>query len=211
MGVKPPNSFLPGTIRETVSSPRIDFVHPALDLVNSQHGRGPDLLEDDWFDDFLAHWGFAPPGRPRERERKKLLALRGLMRRIVETLDEGDAPSAADLARLDRFLRGARFSRVLERSDSSLGIQLVPARRDWAWVLSELAFALSELLARGEVDRIKVCDNVDCRFAFYDASKNRSRRWCAHTTCGNRHKVKQFRARRREAARGEGNRYSASR
>jgi predicted RNA-binding Zn ribbon-like protein len=78
-------------------------------------------------------------------------------------------------------------------------------------VLSELAFALSELLARGEVDRIKVCDNVDCRFAFYDASKNRSRRWCAHTTCGNRHKVKQFRARRRKAARGEGNRYSASR
>ena len=67
-------------------------------------------------------------------------------------------------------------------------------------MLSELAAEFVELLSRGELDRIKVCDNEDCRFAFYDGSRNRARRWCSHTTCGNRHKVKQFRARRRRLA-----------
>jgi predicted RNA-binding Zn ribbon-like protein len=70
-------------------------------------------------------------------------------------------------------------------------------------VLSEIASSFVELLARGDSDRLKVCDNPECRFVFYDASKNRSRRWCAHTTCGNRHKVRRFRERQRARARSE--------
>jgi predicted RNA-binding Zn ribbon-like protein len=81
-------------------------------------------------------------------------------------------------------------------------VRLVPGRRDSTWVLSELAASLADLLAAGETDRLKVCGNPRCRVAFYDASKNRSRRWCAHTTYGNRNKVKRFRARRRALARG---------
>jgi predicted RNA-binding Zn ribbon-like protein len=189
-----------------VARSSIDYVHPALDLVNSQHGRGPDLLEDDtWLQGFLARWGYVPAGRPGPRERSRLAGLRTLMRRIVESVAGGSTPTAADLARLDHVLRAVKASRRLDVRGTSFDVRLVPTRRDWSWVLSELASELAALLAGGELERLKVCDNDDCRFAFYDASKNRSRRWCAQTTCGNRHKVQQFRARRRAE------RYSASR
>jgi predicted RNA-binding Zn ribbon-like protein len=176
----------------------IDLVHPALDLVNSQHGLGPDLLDEPaWRDGFLSHWGYAPAGAASEREWTRLLALRRLMRSIVESVGAAQAPSARDVAELNRVLAGSKLTREVTAGEGRLELRLRPARPDWTWVLSELAATLVELLAEGEAERIKVCDNPDCRFAFYDASKNRSRRWCAQSTCGNRHKVRQFRARRR--------------
>ena len=182
----------------------IDFIHPALDLANSQHGRGPDLLEDArWFERYRAHWGYVAAGPPGASSRTRLLELRVLLRRISETLDAGKTPEAADLAQLDRVLGGANVRRELSVEAGSLQLRLAPARPDWRWVLSEIASSFVELLARGEADRLKVCDNPECRFVFYDASKNRSRRWCAHTTCGNRHKVRRFRERQRARARSE--------
>jgi predicted RNA-binding Zn ribbon-like protein len=189
------------TVR-SMSAPAIDFVHPALDLVNSQHGKGPDLLDHDlWFTGFLAQWGYAAAGQPSERQRTRLVALRAVMRRMIETLDEGDPPTSADLAELNVTLGSPRLRRELTTTATAFEVRLVPARQDWVWVLSELAASFGQLLADGQIDRIKLCDNHECRFAFYDLSKNRNRRWCANTTCGNRHKVRQFRARQRALAR----------
>jgi predicted RNA-binding Zn ribbon-like protein len=33
----------------------------------------------------------------------------------------------------------------------------------------------------------------DCRFVFYDQSKNGTRTWCSMRVCGNRAKVRRFR------------------
>ena len=43
--------------------------------------------------------------------------------------------------------------------------------------------------------RLKLCGSATCRWAFYDQSRNRSSRWCAMASCGNRQKAKRFRAR----------------
>jgi predicted RNA-binding Zn ribbon-like protein len=63
--------------------------------------------------------------------------------------------------------------------------------------------ALAELIARvhraqmdGTWDRLKVCPDTTCHWAFYDGSRNRSSRWCNMGVCGNRHKVRAFRERR---------------
>jgi predicted RNA-binding Zn ribbon-like protein len=182
---------------------RIDFVHPALDLVNSQHGIGRDLLRDrTWLTDYLERWGYADADAP---DVKALSELRGLMRRIVEIVADGGSPADADLQRLNAILRRGRLAPELAADGGELDLRLVPARRDQASVRAQLAKALAELLSEGDRDRLKVCDNPKCRFAFYDRSRNRSRRWCSHTTCGNLDKVTRFRARRR------GERYSASR
>lgn len=181
---------------------RIDFVHPALDLVNSQHGSGPDLLDDPgWTDDLLTHWGYNDAGVRTAREQSSLVALRALMRRVVETVSRGREPRPADLKRLNRILRRGRLEPVLEANGGEFTLRLVATSRDWPSVLSEFAAALAELLSEGEPERLKICDNPACRFAFYDASRNRSRRWCSHTTCGNRNKVTQFRLRQRHARR----------
>jgi AcrR family transcriptional regulator len=50
--------------------------------------------------------------------------------------------------------------------------------------------------ARGEWPRLKVCASPECRWAFLDTTRNRSRRWCAMGGCGNRAKNRAWRERR---------------
>ena len=67
------------------------------------------------------------------------------------------------------------------------------------WLVAESA---AELLTAPELARLRVCEADDCGWLFVDASRNRSRRWCDMSDCGNLAKVRRFRARRR--ARGAG-------
>ncbi|MFI9101449.1 CGNR zinc finger domain-containing protein [Streptomyces fildesensis] len=61
--------------------------------------------------------------------------------------------------------------------------------------------ALTFLVVAGECERLRRCDAPDCRRAFVDLSRNRSRRYCDSRTCGNRLHVAAYRARQREASR----------
>ena len=54
--------------------------------------------------------------------------------------------------------------------------------------------------AEGTWGRLKACRNEGCRWAFYDASKNRSGNWCNMDVCGARHKMRAYR-RRKSASR----------
>jgi predicted RNA-binding Zn ribbon-like protein len=64
---------------------------------------------------------------------------------------------------------------------------------------ADCGMALAFLIVSGERDRLRRCDAPDCRHAFVDLSRNRSRRYCDSRTCGNRLHVAAYRARRREA------------
>ncbi|WP_285116921.1 CGNR zinc finger domain-containing protein [Leifsonia sp. fls2-241-R2A-40a] len=55
------------------------------------------------------------------------------------------------------------------------------------------------LSLQGKLGRVKLCGGEDCRWAFYDASRNGSRQWCSMEVCGNRQKARTFRAKPREA------------
>jgi hypothetical protein len=62
---------------------------------------------------------------------------------------------------------------------------------------AEAAVASSVVLSiQGKLGRVKLCGGEDCRWAFYDASRNGSRQWCSMEVCGNRQKARSFRARR---------------
>lgn len=63
-----------------------------------------------------------------------------------------------------------------------------------AWLL----VAIAESQAEGTWVRLKLCIAEDCLLAFYDASKNHSRRWCSMGECGNRQKTRNYRARQRD-------------
>ena len=51
-------------------------------------------------------------------------------------------------------------------------------------------------MATGTWERLKVCRQESCRWAFYDNTKNRSGVWCNMASCGNRAKARAYRARR---------------
>ncbi|WP_405935904.1 CGNR zinc finger domain-containing protein [Streptomyces sp. NBC_00726] len=65
---------------------------------------------------------------------------------------------------------------------------------------ADCGMALAFIIVAGETERLRRCEAPDCRNAFVDLSRNRSRRYCSSRTCGNRLHVAAYRARRREAA-----------
>ena len=58
-------------------------------------------------------------------------------------------------------------------------------------ILAEVSGAMSD----GTWSRMKACRAEDCRWAFLDTSKNKSRAWCSMESCGNRAKVNAYRQR----------------
>ncbi|KUI35005.1 CGNR zinc finger domain-containing protein [Mycobacterium sp. GA-2829] len=65
--------------------------------------------------------------------------------------------------------------------------------------LAELLVVVRDAQRDGTWERLKACGNVDCRWAFYDRSRNRGGAWCDMAACGNRLKNRDFRARNRAA------------
>lgn len=57
--------------------------------------------------------------------------------------------------------------------------------------------AATRLAVLGHWDRMKICAAHDCRWAFFDRSRNRSRTWCSMRVCGNRTKARNWRERAR--------------
>jgi predicted RNA-binding Zn ribbon-like protein len=46
-------------------------------------------------------------------------------------------------------------------------------------------------------ERLRVCANDRCRWAYYDHSRNRAGRWCTMLVCGGREKARTFRGKER--------------
>jgi hypothetical protein len=56
----------------------------------------------------------------------------------------------------------------------------------------ELSGAFASILRRSP-ERLKRCADPDCRRAFYDQTRSRTRLWCDLGTCGNRARVRRHR------------------
>jgi predicted RNA-binding Zn ribbon-like protein len=62
-------------------------------------------------------------------------------------------------------------------------------------VLGEVLAAVALAAHDGSWRRMKICPADDCRWVYYDASRNSSRRWCSMKVCGNRNKTRSYRQR----------------
>jgi len=65
--------------------------------------------------------------------------------------------------------------------------------------LAGLLLAVRDAQADGSWERLRLCGNPDCRWAFYDGSRGRQGAWCEMASCGNRLKNRSLRARRAQA------------
>jgi predicted RNA-binding Zn ribbon-like protein len=117
-------------------------------------------------------------------------ALDSLFRSVVS----GKSPRRSCLQTLNRLLastrpryavscQGSEFIRVsnfVSKPDAPLGF---------------IGEAAASLLTSPDCRYIRECADSSCRWLFLDHSKNHSRRWCDMKICGNRSKVRRFRAR----------------
>lgn len=63
-------------------------------------------------------------------------------------------------------------------------------------VLAEIVVKVAEASAGDGWRRLKLCAADDCFTAYFDSSKNCSRRWCSMQVCGNRYKTRSYYSRR---------------
>ena len=80
---------------------------------------------------------------------------------------------------------------------------LVPVQDGVRGGLAWLAAAIVASAADGSWERLKICADDTCQWAFLDSSKNRSKHWCSMQECGNRSKTRAYRARRGGGGSGE--------
>jgi predicted RNA-binding Zn ribbon-like protein len=103
---------------------------------------------------------------------------------------------AADRARLNGLASGIG---LVARFAPDGGVALVPADAGARGVLGEVLAAVVRAWHEGTWSRLKICSSAECRYVYYDRSKNGSRRWCSMEVCGNRSKTRAYRERVRPA------------
>ena len=178
-----------------------------IDFVNSEardytgRGRHEDRLDNDaWLRSFVGRYGLDPIGPRNRKARDALRGLRRLLRRLVTELVEDRGIAAADVEALNAYLGGGPVVSRLQRDGEAFRLDLEPTRAGVPGTLFRIASSFAEFLVSADPDRLRVCDNDDCQWVFYDQTRSRTRRWCGDE-CGNLLKVRRFRARQRKAGR----------
>jgi predicted RNA-binding Zn ribbon-like protein len=127
------------------------------------------------------------------------IALRESIWGVFSALASGESPRDADLALIgDAAASGAARSRLVYDRDG-VGWSLPSDSDDLERPLWDVARSAADLLTSGEHDRIKECASTTCEWVFLDRSRNRSRRWCDMSDCGNRAKARRFQAKKHHA------------
>jgi predicted RNA-binding Zn ribbon-like protein len=127
-----------------------------------------------------------------ERERERLVEFREALRSL---LSANNGIPGADAQALNDFLTSVDL-RVQFASDGRPGLESAPGGGLVERVVGRLLAEVVRAEAEGRWGRLKACSNKGCRWAFYDASKNRSGRWCTMQVCGARHKMRAYRERK---------------
>ncbi len=128
------------------------------------------------------------------------IELRSALYRIFNAAASGASAEAADIALLNDWrTRSARHCEIRQEA----GVfrrgctEEAPAQER---AMRLIVDAAEDLLLYGRLERLRGCGGEQCEWMFLDLSKNGRRRWCSMATCGNDHKVKQFRKRKKKAA-----------
>jgi predicted RNA-binding Zn ribbon-like protein len=103
------------------------------------------------------------------------------------TAVHNELPANVDAA-TEAVNQAAARARLDPRLDPTGSSQLVPAAGGVDGALGKIIAAVHEAVHDGTWARLKACERGHCRWAFYDASRNRSGRWCSMAVCGSREK-----------------------
>ncbi|GAB7127753.1 ABATE domain-containing protein [Silvimonas sp. JCM 19000] len=173
--------------------------HPALDMLNTVMNIDGAAVDTWQSDADVLHWldKLALPGLTVPATLPGVLIaarkLRETWRGIVQQKLAGKAP---DLQALAPWL--AEAQRTLQLSTGPAGAIVLAAHYHHATpaqLLAPLAEAAAELLANGDWQLVRHCEDHSCSLMFYDRTKAHRRRWCSMAVCGNRNKVAKFRQR----------------
>src|SRR5262245_51426505 len=139
--------------------------------------EGTDELESvESFKKFLIHTDQIVPGfQVKEHHLPLARELRGAVRDALAVNGNG----GADPKITGRMSGAARTLAIdlLPDRDGNLMLDLAPVE-SFATLGSQMLAIAFQAQIEGTWERLKLCENPDCQWAFYDNSRNRSGSWC---------------------------------
>jgi predicted RNA-binding Zn ribbon-like protein len=165
-----------------------------IDFVNTvEYDIGSDSLATvDGAATWLNERGLLEPGATAltSSDRQSAVALREALRSLM-LAHNGGPPDPAAAEAMEVAARRGELAVHFEGD----GAELRPGVGGARGALARLLVPVAEGIRDGSWTRVKACRGDGCRWAFYDRSRNRSARWCEMAVCGNRTKVRAYRAR----------------
>jgi predicted RNA-binding Zn ribbon-like protein len=164
-----------------------------IDFVNTA-GWGPereDLARPSLLVEWLAARGLEPGRRASRADLDEARRVREAIRDLLSAHNDVETDVAAATAVLDRAARRAQLGVRFAAGDT----RAEPAAPGIAGALGRILAEVAAGMGDGTWERVKACRADDCRWAFLDTAKNRSRAWCSMRSCGNRAKVQAYRER----------------
>ena len=183
----------------------LNTLHPGHGRTDEQHQRDEHLASPAdaavWFlEQELVH----PDAgiRIHDDDLARIRRVRSALREVVDAVVEGRTPDPDAVYLVNATLEMRRPTR-LELDGSALRIGHRHADTPVDDALALIAEAIIEELATGRPERLRVCANDRCRWAFFDSSPTGRRRWCDMRSCGNQAKAARYRARLKEESKAE--------
>ena len=138
-------------------------------------------------------------GDPAAEERllRRIGRVRGAIRDLLVASVEHRPPAERPLAEVNRALR-FHYVTYLVPAPDGMSLDHRHEGDPVEGALGRLAESVARELTQGRPERLRVCENPECRWIFVDTSHSGRRKWCDMRTCGNRVKVARHRQRRRE-------------
>ena len=150
-----------------------------------------DLSHDrEWLTDWLAERGLASPS---DADLAHARVVREAIRALLYA-NNGHGERGGAAGTLDAAAAAGRLTIDFGRQ------RLVARAPGIDGVLGDVLGVCLATMTDGSFARLKCCRNRNCRWAFYDRSKNRSATWCSMQICGNRTKTRAYRRRSRPSA-----------
>jgi predicted RNA-binding Zn ribbon-like protein len=125
---------------------------------------------------------------------ERAVRLREALRSLMHTNNGGPEDPAAT-AVVNAEIRACGLSPEVRPDGSVAHVARGPGRAGDA-TLGALLSAVVAAMTDGSWRRMKACAADDCRYAFYDHTRNRSGRWCDVAGCGANARMRAFRRRR---------------
>lgn len=168
-----------------------------LDFINSQwyktHKIFKELLEDEnWLKEFYKKCGLPATDIPNKEIIDTLLELRSFLSRVTNDLCTQKTISLEAINKINEYLTSFSFCKVLKKENEKYYLTTIPNKSDLNCIIFEITSSFVEMITEYQKERIKLCENPECKWIFYDESKSHTRKWCDNT-CATLMKVRRFR------------------
>jgi len=124
---------------------------------------------------------------------KRAIELREAIYHVLSDVVKGNLPPKKDMAVISRNLSKTMSRSRLDHTKDGFIWSTSRAEGELDCMLDPIVRSAADLLTSDSLERMKECaDDRGCGYLFMDKSRNRSRRWCDMTDCGNRAKAQRF-------------------